>query len=274
MDGWRSKVEGRLVRWRRQPWNRSLAWSIIANNIWQENDAEGVFRLRTSNQVAAVIPALNEAANIEAVVAAVPRDAVGEVIVVDNGSTDGTAEVATQAGAHIVCERRRGYGYACRAGADAVREADILVFLDGDGADDPREVPRLVDPIRRGEADLVIGSRTRGEREPGALLPHARLGNCLAARLMTILYGLQVTDLGPFRAVRRSVLESLQMQEMTYGWPTEMMVKAARGGYRVMEVPVSYRRRAGGRSKISGTLRGTVLAAYYILGTTLKYARQ
>jgi hypothetical protein len=129
-----------------------------------------------------------------------------------------------------------------------------------------------VEPIRTGEADLVVGSRVRGEQEPGALLPHARFGNWLAARLMRRLYGLHVTDLGPFRAIRRNVLLALEMQEMTYGWPTEMMVKAARRGYRVVEVPVSYRRRAGGRSKISGTVRGTVLAAYHILGTTVRYA--
>jgi glycosyltransferase involved in cell wall biosynthesis len=208
------------------------------------------------------------------VVAAVPRAVVDEVIVVDNGSADSTAAIAARAGACVVYEPRRGYGYACQAGATAAREVDILVFLDADGADDPREIPRLVDPIRRDEADLVIGSRERGEREPGALLPHARLGNWLAARLMRLFYGLEVTDLGPFRAVRRPVLQTLQMREMTYGWPTEMMVKAARQGYRVLEVPVSYRRRAGGRSKISGTLRGTVLAAYYILGTTLKYTWQ
>lgn len=223
--------------------------------------------------IAAIIPALNEASTIADVIGAIPSGVVDHVIVVDNGSTDETARVARAAGARVVREPRRGYGFACHAGAQAAGDADILVFLDGDGADDPREIPHLIDPIRAGHADLVIGSRTRGEREPGALLPHARFGNWLAARLMRWLYGLHVTDLGPFRAIRRPVLQALDMQEMTYGWPTEMMVKAARRGYRVVEVPASYRRRAGGRSKISGTLRGTVLAAYHILGTTLKYAR-
>ncbi|MFQ5854997.1 MAG: glycosyltransferase family 2 protein [Anaerolineae bacterium] len=225
-----------------------------------------------ASRITAIIPALDEALTIADVVAAIPHDLVDSIIVVDNGSTDDTAQIARAASARVVHEPRRGYGFACHAGARAAGDVDILVFLDGDGADDPREISRLADPILAGQADLVIGSRERGEREPGALLPHARLGNWLAAWLMRWLYGLQVTDLGPFRAIRRSVLEALHMQEMTYGWPTEMMVKAARQGYRVTEVPVSYRRRAGGESKISGTLRGTVLAAYYILGTTLRYA--
>lgn len=223
-------------------------------------------------RVTAIVPALNEEATIVDVVAAVPEDVVQRVIVVNNGSSDATAEVAKAAGADVIHEPRRGYGAACHAGAQAAADADVLVFLDGDGADDPRQIPRLVDPILDDDADLVLGSRERGEREAGALLPHARLGNWLAARLMRLLFGLHVTDLGPFRAIRQRVLTSLNMREMTYGWPTEMMVKAAKGGYRVLEVPVSYRRRAGGESKISGTLRGTVLAAYHILGTTLKYA--
>ncbi|MBS1251197.1 MAG: putative glycosyltransferase [Anaerolineales bacterium] len=225
-----------------------------------------------ATSVSVVIPALNEASTIADVITAIPRDVVDRVVVVDNGSTDETAQVAEAAGATVIHEPRRGYGAACHAGAQAATDADILVFLDGDGADNPREIPLLVDPILAGQADLVIGSRERGEREPGALLPHARFGNWLAAQLMRRLYGLQVTDLGPFRAIRRPVLQALDMQEMTYGWPTEMMVKAAKRGYRVLEVPVSYRRRAGGKSKISGTLRGTVLAAYYILGTTIRYA--
>lgn len=225
-----------------------------------------------ATSVSVVIPALNEASTIADVITAIPRDVVDRVVVVDNGSTDETAQVAEAAGACVVHEPQRGYGAACHAGAQAATDADILVFLDGDGADNPREIPLLVDPILAGQADLVIGSRERGEREPGALLPHARFGNWLAAQLMRRLYGLQVTDLGPFRAIRRPVLQALDMQEMTYGWPTEMMVKAAKRGYRVLEVPVSYRRRAGGKSKISGTLRGTVLAAYYILGTTIRYA--
>ncbi len=224
--------------------------------------------------ITVIIPALNEAATIASVIAAVPRDVVQRVIVVDNGSTDETARMAQTAGACVVSEPRRGYGAACHAGAQAAPDADVLVFLDGDGADDPCEIVTLLDPIRQGEADLVVGSRTRGESEPGALLFHARFGNWLAAWLMRMLYGLEVTDLGPFRAIRQPVLSALDMQEMTYGWPTEMMVKAAKQGYTVVERPVSYRRRTGGKSKISGTLRGTILAGYYILGTTLKHARR
>jgi glycosyltransferase involved in cell wall biosynthesis len=219
-----------------------------------------------------IIPALNEAETIQDVIHAIPADIAGRVVLVDNGSTDGTAHIAREAGAEIVHQARRGYGSACYAGFLAAEDADVLVFMDGDGADVPGEIGRLTAPIEKGEADLVIGSRTRGGAEPGALLPHARFGNWIASRLMQLLYGLDVSDLGPFRAIRRDALAALSMQEMTFGWPTEMMVKAARRGYRVLEVPVSYRRRAGGRSKISGTVRGTILAAYHILWTTVKYA--
>lgn len=222
-------------------------------------------------RVAIVIPALNEAETIAAVLQAIPLNVVQEMIVVDNGSTDKTPDIATANGAKVIHEARRGYGYACYAGANAAA-ADIVVFLDGDGADDPTEIPLLLAPLLADEADLVIGSRTCGQSEPGALLPHARFGNWLTAWLMRGLYDLHVSDLGPFRAIRQPVLTSLHMQEFTYGWTTEMMVKAARQGYRVQEVPVSYRRRAGGKSKISGTVKGTILAGYYILSTTLKYA--
>jgi glycosyltransferase involved in cell wall biosynthesis len=220
-----------------------------------------------------IIPALNEAETIAAVIQGIPPSSAQRVILVDNGSTDGTAQIAQQAGAEVVFQARRGYGAACHAGFLAAQDAEVLVFMDGDGADDPNEILRLTGPIQQGDADLVIGSRTRGQAEPGALLLHARFGNWLASRLMRLLYALDVSDLGPFRAVRRDILAALDMQEMTFGWPTEMMVKAARRGYRILEVPVSYRRRAGGRSKISGTARGTVLAAYHIIWTTLRYAR-
>lgn len=219
-----------------------------------------------------VIPAFNEEETIERVVAAIPPAAADQIIVVDNGSTDRTPVLAQAAGADVVHEMQRGYGRACFAGFNAAADADIVVFMDGDGADNPAQIPELVRPIEQDRADLVVGSRERGETDPGALLPHARFGNWLAARLMRLLYGLRVTDLGPFRAIRRDVLMSLNMQEMSYGWPTEMMVKAAKRGYRVLEIPVDYRRRAGGRSKISGTVRGTVLAAYFIIGTTIKHA--
>jgi glycosyltransferase involved in cell wall biosynthesis len=221
--------------------------------------------------VSVVIPALNEEETIVGVLDGIPGTIVDQVIVVDNGSTDATARLAQAHGALVVREDRRGYGAACYAGFQTT-SAEVVVFMDGDGADNPTQIADLAAPILVDEADLVIGSRTRGEVERGALLLHARFGNWLAALLMRALYGLRVTDLGPFRAIRRSVLAELDMQEMTYGWPTEMMVKAAKNGYRVMEIPVDYRRRAGGRSKISGTIRGTALAAYYILGTTIKHA--
>lgn len=225
-------------------------------------------------RVTAIIPALNEEATIGMVLSAIPRDVVQQVIVADNGSTDATARIATEHGAVVVHESRRGYGYACYAGAVAAVDCDVLVFLDADGADDPSEIQFLLKPIFTEGADLVIGSRERGNHEPGALLPHARFGNWLTARLMKRLYGLQISDLGPFRAIRRPVFVALDMQEMTYGWTTEMMVKAAKKGFRVVEIPIGYRRRAGGKSKISGTLRGTILAGYYILSTTLKHVRK
>lgn len=222
--------------------------------------------------VAIIIPALNEETTIADVITHIPQDITEQVIVVDNASTDATAERATTAGALVVHEPRKGYGAACYAGFQAASEADVVVFMDGDGAVDPIQIKDLLTPIGADEADLVLGSRTRGHREPGALLIHARFGNWLTSQLIRGLYGLRVTDLGPFRAIRTNVLHSLDMQEMTYGWPTEMMVKAAKRGYRVVEVPVDYFRRAGGRSKISGTVRGTILAGYYILGTTVKHA--
>ena len=192
---------------------------------------------------------------------------------VDNGSTDRTAEVSGPSGATVVSEPRTGYGFACATGVQEARERDteVLVFMDADGSFDPAEIPDLLAPIQANQADLVLGSRLAGGMEPGAMPPHARFGNWLVARLMGLLYGLQVTDLGPFRAIRADLLDRLGMQEMTYGWPTEMMAKAARSGARVVEVPVRYRVRRGGRSKVSGTLRGTILATYFILFVTLRY---
>lgn len=224
-------------------------------------------------RVAAIIPALNEEETIGAVIAAFPERVVDHIFVTDNGSSDATAQIATDLGATVVSESRRGYGYACYAGAMAAKDYDILVFLDGDGADDPAEIPFLVAPIKDDIADMVIGSRTRGQHDPAALLPHARFGNWLTARLMRLFYGLRVSDLGPFRAIKQSAFASLDMQEMTFGWTTEMMVKAAKKGYRIHEIPISYHRRAGGKSKISGTLRGSFLAGYHILKATLRYAR-
>ncbi len=222
-------------------------------------------------RIAAVIPALNEEGSIGQVVAAVPRDLVVEVIVVDNGSTDRTAAVASTAGARVVTELQRGYGAACKAGLDAASQADILVFLDGDASDQPEELAILVDPVTRGEADLVIGSRLLGRREAGAMPPHAVFGNWLTSRLVRLLYGVCVTDIGSFRAIRRADLVALDMRERTYGWPIEMIVKAAKRGYRIREVPVTHRKRIG-KSKVAGTLMGSLKAGYFILFTTFRYA--
>jgi len=226
-------------------------------------------------RLAAVIPALNEAASIGKTVRGLQSQkatTLDQIVVVDNGSTDDTASIAQEAGATVVSEPRRGYGYACRAGVLAV-EADVIILLDGDAADDPSDLPRVLAPLLAGDADLVVGSRARGTLEPGAMTPHQVFGNWLAATIMRRLYGVSVTDLGPFRAIRRDALLGLEMREMTYGWSVEMMVKAARAGLRYHEVPVSYRRRAGGDSKVAGTLSGSVRAGWCILSTTFRYWR-
>jgi glycosyltransferase involved in cell wall biosynthesis len=173
----------------------------------------------------------------------------------------------------VVYEARRGYGYACAAGTAAANNAEFLVFLDGDYSSLPEEIPRLLTPLRNNQADVVIGSRELGHIAPGAMPTHQRFGNWLMARLMNTLYGLRLTDLGPYRAIRRDLLASLEMREMTFGWPTEMTVKAIRRQARIVEVPVSWHPRYAGKSKISGTIKGTILAAYYIFGVTLRYAR-
>jgi glycosyltransferase involved in cell wall biosynthesis len=226
-------------------------------------------------RIVAVIPALNEALSIEKVVRGLKAQTslpLDDIIVVDNRSTDGTAEIARGAGATVVSEPRRGYGYACWAGVQAADGADIVVLLDGDAADDPDDLPRIVGPILTGQADLVVGSRALGSREAGSMTPHQVFGNWLAATIMRTLYGMAVTDMGPFRAIRRADLLALQMREMTYGWSVEMMVKAARAGLRYHEVPVSYHRRIG-VSKVAGTMRGSLLAGWCILSTTFRYWR-
>ena len=219
-----------------------------------------------------VIPALNEATSLGLVLEAIPRDLVGEIIVVDGGSLDDTAGVATAHGATVVHEPRRGYGRACAAGADLAL-GEVVVFLDADGAVDPVEIGRLLAPIACGSADLVLGSRLAGTIAQGAMPWHQRIGNRLCARLIGLIYGVPLTDLGPFRAVRRKRLQAMSLENMTYGWPTEMIVKAARAGWRIAEVPVSCRRRLGGHSKISGTIRGSTLATCHILSTIARHAR-
>jgi glycosyltransferase involved in cell wall biosynthesis len=224
------------------------------------------------SSIAVIIPALNEAGNIRQLVKEILITERVEVLVVDNGSIDDTAQEAKLAGAKVVCEPRRGYGYACAAGVAATQEADILVFIDGDGSFSPAELPAILKPLLKGEADLVLGSRVLGQIAPGSMPSHQRFGNWLASRLMNVIYRLTITDLGPYRSIRRDLLQLLNMKEMTFGWPTEMIVKAARQGSKIVEVPVSYHNRQSGRSKVSGTLRGSLLAAWFILGVTLRYA--
>ena len=207
----------------------------------------------------AVIPALDEQETIEAVVADV-RAQVDGVLVVDNGSADSTAQRAARAGARVVAEPRRGYGRACVAGARAAPAGCVLVYCDADGSDDPRALRRVAAPVLAGQADLVGGSRARGRQQPGSQLLHQRLANWLFAAALRHLWRVAVTDLGPMRALRRETLLDLDMQSQTYGWPIELLLKAARRGLRVEEVAVDWRRRAGGRSKVSGSLRASLRA--------------
>jgi len=219
-------------------------------------------------RVAVIIPAHNEERSLPLVLDAIPAGLVEEVVVVDNASTDRTADAARSRGATILFEPRRGYGAACLRGLEHLKTTrpDVVVFLDADYSDHPEEMPGLLEPIARGGADLVIGSRVLGTRERGALLPQARAGNWLATRLIRMLYGGRFTDLGPFRAVRFEALLALGMADRDFGWTAEMQVKALRRGLRVVEVPVSYRRRIGA-SKITGTVSGTVKAGAKILWT-------
>ena len=224
-------------------------------------------------RVSVVIPALNEEETIGAVVRAVPREIASEVIVVDNGSDDRTAERALEAGARVVSEPRRGYGRACMAGAKAVApRCEIIVFLDGDGSDCPELMARLVGPIAAGTHDFVIGSRTRGRREPGSMNFQQLFAGRAAGLLLGALYGVGYTDMCPFRAIRRDALAHLPMREETYGWNLEMQMRAARARLRILEVPVEHRRRAGGESKVSGNLRGTIRAGTRILYTVARIA--
>jgi glycosyltransferase involved in cell wall biosynthesis len=215
-------------------------------------------------RVSVIIPTRNEAEAIGRVIADIPAEIVTEVIVVDNNSTDGNPEIATRAGARVITESRRGYGQACLMGVANASAPDVVVFLDGDYSDRPAELPFLLAPITEGRADIVIGSRLAGARIPGALPWHARFGNWLAAGLITKLYGIKITDLGPFRAARADVLRAVDLQETTYGWAVELILKGATQGFRIVEVPVSYYPRIG-KSKISGTFKGTVGATWFIL---------
>ena len=222
------------------------------------------------------MPAWNEAATIGRVLDEIPRKVVDRVIVVDGGSRDGAPEIAARHGAEVVTQRRRGYGAACAEGVAAATAGSsgdvLLVFFDGDYSDPPSEIPRMIGPIQRGEADLVLGCRDLRDA-PDAMTVHARLGNRAVALLIGLLTGYRPADLPPFRAIRASRLALLEMREMTYGWPTEMIVKAARARLRIAEVPIRWRARGGGRSKVAGTLRGTLGAARAFIGTTLRYAR-
>jgi glycosyltransferase involved in cell wall biosynthesis len=225
-------------------------------------------------RVSVIIPTHNEAQAIERVLADLPSDLTTEVIVVDSNSNDGTPEIAARMGARVIQEPRRGYGQACLTGMATANSPDVVVFLDGDYSDRPSELPLLLAPIidgpAEGRADITLGSRLQGRRSTGALPWHQVFGNRLAAGLIRLLYGLEITDLGPFRAGRADVLHALALEEDTYGWAVEMILKGTLAGFRVVEVPVSYYPRIG-KSKISGTLKGTVGAAWFILSLIVRY---
>lgn len=228
----------------------------------------------SAEKVAIVIPALNEEAALLQLLTEFPKEVAQWIIVVDNGSTDATAAVARAAGAIVASEPIRGYGRACLKGLRTATSlgAEIVIFMDGDGSDDPADLPMMLAPVIEERADFVIGSRVSKRSERRAIPPQARLGNWLVSRMIRLLYGVRTHDIGSFRVIRCSSLEALRMREMTFGWPVEMLVKAARARYRIVELPIHYRRRSHGRSKVAGTLVGSVKAAYYMVSTTLRYA--
>jgi glycosyltransferase involved in cell wall biosynthesis len=221
-------------------------------------------------RVSVIIPTRNEAQAIGRVIGDLPASLVTEIIVGDSNSTDGTPEIASRMGARVICEARRGYGRACLTGLACATAPDVVAFLDGDYSDRPAELSLLLAPIAEGRADITIGSRLAGPRTPGALPWHALFGNWLAARLITGLYGLKISDLGPFRAARADVLRAVELEETTYGWAVELILKGATQGFRIVEVPVSYHPRIG-KSKISGTFKGTVGATWFILSRIARY---
>lgn len=221
-------------------------------------------------RVSVIIPTHNEAQAIGRVLADLPIDLVTEVLVVDSNSTDGTAEIAESMGARVVREPRRGYSRACLTGLAAANAPDVVVFLDGDYSDRPDELPLLLAPITEGRADIALGSRLAKQNVAGALPWHSTFGNRLAAGMIRVLYREPISDLGPFRAARAEVLRQLALEEATYGWAVEMILKGALGGFRIVEVPVSYYPRIG-KSKISGTVRGTIGAGWFILSLIVRY---
>jgi glycosyltransferase involved in cell wall biosynthesis len=221
-------------------------------------------------RVSVIIPTYNEAQSIGHVLADLPADLVHEVLVVDSNSNDGTVEIAQKMGARVIPEPQRGYGRACLTGLANVSRPEVIVFLDGDYSDRPSDLPILLAPIVEGHADITLGSRLGRKRNRGALPWHAAFGNRLSATLINLLYGLKLSDLGPFRAGRADVLRSLALEEPTYGWAVEMILKGALAGFRIVEVPVSYHPRIG-KSKISGTLKGTIGAAWFILSRIVRY---
>ena len=228
--------------------------------------------------IAFIIPALNEEAALSPMLdglrAALDAAACADtdILVVDNGSRDATSDVARKHGARVISEPRRGYGQACLAGIAALSDnTEIVAFLDADGSDDPEDLARLLAPVRDGETDLALGSRTIAARAAGAFTPQQAFGNWLATGLMRILFGARYTDLGPFRVIRRKALERLRMQDTNFGWTIEMQIKAHRTGLKIVEIPVNYRRRIAGESKISGNFVGTVRAGWKILWTIAKY---
>ncbi len=223
-------------------------------------------KIITAPNIDVVIPALDEALNIAGVVDALRKTSVRDIIVVDNGSVDDTAAIAREHGARVFSESCRGYGAACLKGlANLQSDCEIVVFIDGDGAEDPSRLPDLVAPIIADEADFVVGSRALGEAQPGSITPQQQVGNAIAARWLRYRFGLAATDLGPFRAIRKSSLDTLNMADLNYGWTVEMQIKAAKNGLRYAEISVPYYK-SSGQSKVSGTVRGVFGASYKILG--------